>query len=457
MRQRQHQHSVPPIECHCRERERERVATGQSGQVRGLELVAVCACGADRCGNQTCTNYSRCTFERQSSGRQVPVCGCEQCGAARKRAGDSGPVCGSDGVTYANRCELRRESCRARKYIVERHEGHCSAPPVPLLEVADCRRILCPRSLCLDGQCICAASSRCSATSERICGSDGHWYASECALFNASCARHELIERRPPQLCAPDPLATPAADPNDLLDPYDEDVPIDYVVSGDGTVADGGAAATAACAACVAAGGTCREEAAGAAPRCDCSRVICTPQENVAYAYEYCECVPELPIAQEAACAPTCRSPTCGSDGVLYRSRCELRAAMCAQQTRLEVRAASACKGVLLPFTLSAITQETTRVRFCHSRQRVQVIVMCEYIVNLHLVYVHCVDAPVEPASVCDGRRPVLNAATGRDYDCPAEACPSGSICQRSARSATCCPLHSVSTTATTTPTRGSL
>ena len=217
----------------------------------------------------------------------MPVCGCEECSAARKRAGDSGPVCGSDGVTYANRCELRRESCRARKYIVERHEGHCAAP-VPMLEVADCRRILCARGLCLDGQCICAASARCSAAGERICGSDGQWYANECALFNASCARLELFERRPPQLCALDPLATPAGDPNDLLDPYDEDAPIDYVVSGDGTVADGGAAATAACAACVAAGGTC-----GEAPRCDCSRVICTPQESVAYAYSCCEhCAP---------------------------------------------------------------------------------------------------------------------------------------------------------------------
>lgn len=261
-----------------------------------------------RCGNETCTNYSRCAFEPHISGRLVPVCSCEQCNAAarkRQTAVDSGPVCGSDGVTYKNRCELRRQSCLTRQYVVERHEGACAAP-VPLLPVADCRRILCPRGLCLDGQCICAPSARCAAGAsgpdERVCGSDGRWHANECALFNASCERRELIERRPPAQCAreapaPPPAPATPADPNDLLDPfpYEDDVPIDYVNAGAGgdgerLAADEEATAAAACSACAAVGGTCREAAAaGAAPRCDCTRVMCAAAESVLYAeYSYC-------------------------------------------------------------------------------------------------------------------------------------------------------------------------
>ena len=47
-------------------------------------------------------------------------CQCPKCPPATK------PVCGSDGKTYVNECELRKQSCTTRTNIRVLHEGKCS-------------------------------------------------------------------------------------------------------------------------------------------------------------------------------------------------------------------------------------------------------------------------------------------------------------------------------------------
>lgn len=36
-----------------------------------------------------------------------------------------GPVCGSDSVSYASECELRKFSCEQQKHITIKHKGAC--------------------------------------------------------------------------------------------------------------------------------------------------------------------------------------------------------------------------------------------------------------------------------------------------------------------------------------------
>ena len=34
-------------------------------------------------------------------------------------------MCGTDGVTYANECDLRMAACRQQKFVVVASKGHC--------------------------------------------------------------------------------------------------------------------------------------------------------------------------------------------------------------------------------------------------------------------------------------------------------------------------------------------
>lgn len=71
-------------------------------------------------GFGVCAGYDGCKLPKVCVERGGhPVCECEACDSQLSE------VCGSDGITYANECKLRLESCITGKPIYQKYSGVC--------------------------------------------------------------------------------------------------------------------------------------------------------------------------------------------------------------------------------------------------------------------------------------------------------------------------------------------
>lgn len=84
---------------------------------QNVTLVYKGICGEDgACNGFTCEFGSICQIKSTDS---QPVCECPVCADIYE------PVCGSDGITYGNKCSLQREACEQQKVIEIKSEGVC--------------------------------------------------------------------------------------------------------------------------------------------------------------------------------------------------------------------------------------------------------------------------------------------------------------------------------------------
>ncbi|XP_026548185.1 agrin-like, partial [Notechis scutatus] len=112
-------------------------------------------------------------------------------------------VCGSNGVTYSNECELRLAACQQKEELEVEKRGPCedecgSGDGSGSGDAIECERDSCRKyggswdEDMEDDRCVCDYT--CGTVPQNlVCGSDGVAYANECELKKSRCEKRQDI------------------------------------------------------------------------------------------------------------------------------------------------------------------------------------------------------------------------------------------------------------------------
>ncbi|XP_059997778.1 agrin isoform X4 [Lagenorhynchus albirostris] len=276
-----------------------------------------------------------------------------ECACQRACSGIYDPVCGSDGVTYGSTCELEATACALGREIRVARRGPCD-------RCGQCRfGALCEAET---GRCVCP--SECVASAQPVCGSDGRTYASECELHVHACTRQislHVASAGPCQTCGDTVCAFGAVcSAGRCVCPRCERPPPGPVCGSDGvTYRSSCELREAACQQQMqieeARAGPCEQAecgsgGSGSGEHGECGQELCRQRGGI-----WDEDSEDGPCVCDFSCQSVLRSPVCGSDGVTYRTECELKKARCESRPELYVVAQGACSAPTLAPLLPAV------------------------------------------------------------------------------------------------------
>ncbi|XP_071039097.1 agrin-like isoform X2 [Parasteatoda tepidariorum] len=298
---------------------------------RSLRIIfsGECSSGANPCENLQCGPGQECDIDRYG----IATCQCPpNCEPVMR------PVCGDDGKTYYNECEMRRSGCEVQRLLTAAYRGACGA-------IGTCFEHECENgALCFmrNRKPYCACVD-CAEDFDPVCGTDGISYINECKLFREACEQMKKIAVAYQGLCSGcehkhcEYYAACESDSEGVgrcVCPKNC-VKVDSVICGtDGITYKNE------CEMRVAA---CEKEQyimVGSRGPCDlCQNVHC--KHGARCENGHCICAFDCPDAYD---------PVCGSDGTTYRNDCEMRRGSCQKGINLATVFFGECDGALVRF-----------------------------------------------------------------------------------------------------------